>query len=418
MLGYIYKTTNLINGKIYIGQHLSEKFVGSKYLGSGIILRKAIGKYGKENFKVELLVECNTQDELDYWEQYYINYENSMDKSIGYNITKGGFGGSAKMSSETKKKISDWNKDKTLVNDGEICFKIPKSELQEYLDMGYSFGPLPYTRTEEFKNKVRATNTGKIGVHKGDIKTWVKEEDLQKYLDMGYSLGWCDNRKTYEWKSIKGTGKYKMMFNGTKYLKVAESEWDRFLQDGWIFKGPPKKKKPVRKKGYRLSAEVCKKLSEIHKGKRHSKEIMDKVHKSVLGTKVVHKELCIKHIKPEDIETYLNDGWVLGRYGSKEYVDLLNSLWVEFKSIYDENINVMSSIMALTKIHPLYDDKFIFDIFKSKFECELMNCFKIQLQNELEHLQEDMSKEQALEKLKEVHCELLEKDLLTMLDNK
>ena len=41
-----------------------------------------------------------------------------------------------------------------------------------------------------------------------------------------------------------------------------------------------------------------------------------------------------------------------------------------------------------------------------------------QLQNELEHLQEDMSKEQALEKLKEVHCELLEKDLLTMLDNK
>ena len=46
MFGYIYKTTNLINNKIYIGQHKSEKFEPNKYIGSGVVLLKAINKYG------------------------------------------------------------------------------------------------------------------------------------------------------------------------------------------------------------------------------------------------------------------------------------------------------------------------------------------------------------------------------------
>ena len=44
----IYKTTNLINGKIYIGMSKNKK---ENYLGSGIYLKYAIDKYGKENFK-------------------------------------------------------------------------------------------------------------------------------------------------------------------------------------------------------------------------------------------------------------------------------------------------------------------------------------------------------------------------------
>lgn len=50
--GYIYKTTNLINGKIYIGQYKSNLF-DSQYKGSGVILRKAFAKYGKENSNVK-----------------------------------------------------------------------------------------------------------------------------------------------------------------------------------------------------------------------------------------------------------------------------------------------------------------------------------------------------------------------------
>ena len=93
MYGYIYKTTNLINGKIYIGKKKSNLFLENKYLGSGIFLKNAIQKYGKENFKVELIAVCETLDELNKKEIFYIKYYNSTNSNIGYNIAKGGDGG-------------------------------------------------------------------------------------------------------------------------------------------------------------------------------------------------------------------------------------------------------------------------------------------------------------------------------------
>ena len=56
MYGYIYKTTNLINGKIYVGQHkCSKNSIDESYIGSGIYLKHAIEYYGKNNFKCEIL---------------------------------------------------------------------------------------------------------------------------------------------------------------------------------------------------------------------------------------------------------------------------------------------------------------------------------------------------------------------------
>lgn len=93
MYGYIYKTTNLINYKIYIGQKKSSIFLGDKYLGSGLYLNRAINKYGKEKFKVELITEADNKEELDNLEKYYINLYNSTDIEIGYNIANGAVGG-------------------------------------------------------------------------------------------------------------------------------------------------------------------------------------------------------------------------------------------------------------------------------------------------------------------------------------
>lgn len=50
MIFYIYKVTNIINGKYYIGQHRTKK-LNDGYLGSGTNIIRAIKKYGKENFK-------------------------------------------------------------------------------------------------------------------------------------------------------------------------------------------------------------------------------------------------------------------------------------------------------------------------------------------------------------------------------
>ena len=96
-MGYIYKITNKINNKIYIGktertteerwkEHCRQS---KKYLN--IPLYKAINKYGKENFIIETLEECNNE-KIDEREIYWIDYYNAY-FSDDYNCTGGGEGG-------------------------------------------------------------------------------------------------------------------------------------------------------------------------------------------------------------------------------------------------------------------------------------------------------------------------------------
>lgn len=85
----IYKTTNLKNGKIYIGKDTHND---PSYLGSGKLLRQAIKKYGKETFTKEILEEC-TGTNINEREIFWINYYQSRERGMGYNIASGGSGG-------------------------------------------------------------------------------------------------------------------------------------------------------------------------------------------------------------------------------------------------------------------------------------------------------------------------------------
>jgi group I intron endonuclease len=84
----IYKTTNLLNGKIYIGK---DRYNNENYLGSGKILKQAIQKYGRDNFNKEILEECQDEKLWLKREVYWIEYFNST--KVGYNIALGGNGG-------------------------------------------------------------------------------------------------------------------------------------------------------------------------------------------------------------------------------------------------------------------------------------------------------------------------------------
>ena len=86
----IYKTINLVNSKIYVGQDSKDD---PKYLGSGLLLHRAIRKHGKNNFKKEILEYCSSKKFLNEREKFWISFFNSTDLSIGYNITSGSFGG-------------------------------------------------------------------------------------------------------------------------------------------------------------------------------------------------------------------------------------------------------------------------------------------------------------------------------------
>jgi group I intron endonuclease len=85
----IYKVTNIIDGKFYVGQDSKND---PKYYGSGLLIKKAIKKYGKENFKKEILEYCKNFDELNEKEKYWIEKLNATNRNIAYNITIGGFG--------------------------------------------------------------------------------------------------------------------------------------------------------------------------------------------------------------------------------------------------------------------------------------------------------------------------------------
>lgn len=86
----IYKTTNILNGKFYVGQDLHNN---PEYLGSGLILNNAINKYGKENFKKETIEICNTKEDLNKKEKFWIKELKSQNREVGYNISDGGSGG-------------------------------------------------------------------------------------------------------------------------------------------------------------------------------------------------------------------------------------------------------------------------------------------------------------------------------------
>lgn len=91
MYGYIYLTTNLVNGKKYIGQHKGS--FDSCYIGTGIALARAIKKYGKANFNCEPLYYCETKEDLDQKEIEIIDLYDAVKSNEFYNQVRGGRGG-------------------------------------------------------------------------------------------------------------------------------------------------------------------------------------------------------------------------------------------------------------------------------------------------------------------------------------
>lgn len=147
----IYKTTNLINGKIYIGQDSKNN---PKYLGSGIALNNAIKKYGKENFKKEILEHCVNKKDMDEKEKHWITELNARDKNVGYNITKGGDGCLG------------------CSNKGIIFTKEHKENISKnHADVSGENNPMfGKTHTADVKEKLRNANLGKKLSEKTKIK--------------------------------------------------------------------------------------------------------------------------------------------------------------------------------------------------------------------------------------------------------
>ena len=135
---YIYKHTNKINGKSYIGQtkNIKDRWKPSSYKNCTKMYR-AILKYGWDNFTHEILRECDETD-VDFWEVYYIGFYDTINN--GYNSESGG-NKHKKLNAETRKKLSEINTGKKYgKRSPEIVEKIRIANLGKQ-------------RSEEYKQK-------------------------------------------------------------------------------------------------------------------------------------------------------------------------------------------------------------------------------------------------------------------------
>lgn len=135
MLYYIYKITNTINNKIYIGQHKvrpNERL--RDYMGKGLAIREAYKKYGRSNFTKEILeyIEDDTKHlRVSERERFWIKQLNSKVPN-GYNISDGGEGGCSKEAALkgalTRKKNNYKHSEETKLKQSEAKKGIPFSE--------------------------------------------------------------------------------------------------------------------------------------------------------------------------------------------------------------------------------------------------------------------------------------------------
>jgi group I intron endonuclease len=183
---YIYKIVNLLNNKIYIGQ---QQHINKYYYGSGLLIKKAIKKYGKNNFIKEIICECNSREDLDEKEKYYIKLYNSTDKTVGYNLSEGGsLGGPLNKghihSTKSKNKMSDSQKKRIQKNghnmigfkhSSESIKKMSKAKKGKYT--GKNNPMYGKHHTEESKRKMGVPRYGKNNPMYGNHHT--KETKLK-----------------------------------------------------------------------------------------------------------------------------------------------------------------------------------------------------------------------------------------------
>jgi hypothetical protein len=86
----VYKTTNIVNNKIYVGLHSTDN-IDDGYIGSGFVLKSAIQKYGKDKFKREVLYIFDERSEARAMEASIVD-EDFVKRLDTYNLIEGGGG--------------------------------------------------------------------------------------------------------------------------------------------------------------------------------------------------------------------------------------------------------------------------------------------------------------------------------------
>lgn len=152
----IYKITNLLNGKMYIGKHKTSN-LDDGYMGSGMLLKRAITKHGIENFRKEWLMFCEDEEEMNYMERVFVD-QTWVDRSDTYNLKLGGEGGGCgankgyRFTEEQKQHLSEAHKGIPSGRKGKLLSEEQKQRLSVIKKQ---------QMTQEMKERISKTLSGR-----------------------------------------------------------------------------------------------------------------------------------------------------------------------------------------------------------------------------------------------------------------
>jgi len=246
----VYCTKNLVNGKMYIGQHTTFN-MDDGYLGSGKLLLQAIKKYGKHSFDTRFLCFCETQEDLDKAEIFWIAHFETI--KMGYNILDGGkidctmevrdSANSTRRKNIDSGQIVPWNKGKTGIYSKEVLERMSKIRLgtkqTEESNSKRSSTLMGRFASEETKAKMRESFKGRV----------ITEETRKKISDK--LKGNKQSAETLEKQRLKRIGS---KHSDETKNKISEANRRRVVTDN-----------------------QRRKLSEAHKGKVISEEMKQSI---------------------------------------------------------------------------------------------------------------------------------------------
>jgi hypothetical protein len=197
---YIYKTTNLKNGRFYVGMHSTDN-LNDGYLGSGTRLRRSIRRNGKENFKIEYLEFFSNRFDLVNREKELVN-ENLLKDKKCMNLKLGGLGGFVSENHVMKLKKGSSRHQKEKWKNVEYRDKITKV-LRNNTKENHRLGKIKYDTTkgknisEEHKIKIGKKNSikqkgernsqfGSCWITNGEVNKKIKKNEI---IPEGWKLG-------------------------------------------------------------------------------------------------------------------------------------------------------------------------------------------------------------------------------------
>ena len=206
----IYKVTNKINGKIYIGSHKT-KDLNDNYMGSGKYLTHAIQKHGIENFTKEILYVFDTPKQMNAKEAEIVN-EDFLAESNTYNLKVGGFGGWDYINNNEDLRVAKNKKARKNANKKGALEKAKKAKAELMKDPVY---------VKQIGQKISEANKGKHGIFKGKKHS----QESRKKMSLS-SKGKTVGEKNSQYGTIWIT-------NGQENKKIKK---DSTIPSGW-YKG-------------------------------------------------------------------------------------------------------------------------------------------------------------------------------------